>query len=146
MPLNISARSNIRFLKGANLRQYTVANGATIQVGDWVICNGTDQIALGQGNADATTNPTIGLVVAFETQGALTGTGGMEASVCVEGPVAGFRDMDVTKPVWLSAATAGASTQTKPVGASNRVLVVGKPIRSDVLWVSVQKFEAAAGA
>jgi streptogramin lyase len=48
--------------------------------------------------------------------------------------------------VWLSAATAGAVTQTKPTGATNRVFAVGRAIRSDVLMVDPQDTEAVAGA
>lgn len=145
MPLTLSDRKNIRPLNGAVVRTYEA--GALVNVGDFVYLNpANDRVLPARANADATTYA-IGMVVSVE--GVMPGTAaqlGQAVGVCVEGPVAGLTGMDAAIPmVWLSAATAGAATQTKPTGASNRVFALGRPIRTDVFLVRPQVTEAVAG-
>jgi len=146
MPLSISDRKNVRPLNGALVRPYEA--GAAVQQGDFVYVNfASDRVLPARANADGTTYA-IGVVVSIE--GHMPGTSaqaGQTVGVCVSGPVAGFVGMDgATGIVWLSAATAGAVTQTKPTGVTNRVFAVGRAIRSDVLMVGPQNTEAVAGA
>ena len=145
MPLALNDRKNIRPLNGAVVRPFEA--GAAVQIGDAVYVNfANDRVLPARANADATTYA-IGIVVSVEGHMPSTSAQtGQTVGVCVEGAVAGFTGMDDAKGiVWLSAATAGAVTQTKPTGASNRVFSVGRAIRSDVLFVSPQATEAVAG-
>lgn len=146
MAMSISDRKNVRPLNGAVVRPYEA--GAAVQQGDFVYVNHTtDKVFPARANGDSTTYA-IGVVVSVE--GYMPGTSavaGQTVGVCIAGPVAGFVEMDAASGiVWLSAATAGAVTQTKPTDASNRVYAVGRAIRSDVLMVAPQATEAVAGA
>lgn len=77
-------------------------------------------------NATATSTGEIGLVLDAGTSGRILKLGYRENSSWNWTPGA---------PVYLSAATAGALTQTRPTGAGTVVRIVGYPASATVLWV-----------
>lgn len=142
MALTLSDRKAVRFLPGAIIRTYEV--GATVQFGEAVALDANGKVVPAKTNA-ASTSRAIGVVVAGENF--LAGTSyaaGMSVSVCVLGPIAGFTGMDVAKPVWVSAATGGESTQTEPSGAGKWSFAVGYPIATNVLFVAPQTTAAVS--
>lgn len=136
MALTISDVKRVRPLDGAIVRDYELASAAA--VGDVVYINSSDLAAKARTNAAATARG-LGVVVAGE--GHLPGTSfsaGQTVSVVVMGPVSGVTGMDLTLPVYVSSATAGAMTQTAPSGANTWTQVIGYPLRTDVLMVHPQ--------
>lgn len=128
-------QKNVRPLNGAIVRGYTVGGEEhTVEIGEQVYIDANDMVQLARTNAAATAFAR-GFVVACEN-GQLAAVTGGTVSVCVSGPIAGFTGMDLTKLVYTSSATAGASTQTAPSGAATWTNAMGYPLRSDVLMVA----------
>jgi hypothetical protein len=143
MALTLSNRVLVRPLNGAIVHQYVAASA--VQLGEWVYCNASDQVAPARSNAAGTTYA-IGIVVSIEG-GLSTAAAGQAVGVCIQGPVAGFTGMTPATPyVYVSQTTAGVGTQTIPTGGANFVYTGGRAIRSDILFVQPQNTLAAAGA
>jgi len=138
-------RLNVRPLNGSIVRPYVAASA--VSVGDWVALDVNDKVVKARANAVGTTYA-IGMVVSIE--GYMPGTDAaaeQTVGVCVFGPVAGFTGMNAVLPlVYLSAATAGASTQTLPTGGTNFVYMPARAIRSDVLFICPPTIAAIAAA
>lgn len=132
MALTRTAR-NVSALPGAIVNSYVAAE--TLENGQAVYINSSGQAALARANV-AATSQARGIVTSVNDEGGATSIAvGNTVSVCMFGPVAGFSDMDEGGIIWLSAATAGAVTQTQPSGASTWSHAMGYAAEIDKFFV-----------
>jgi hypothetical protein len=147
MALSIPNKKLIRPLNGAITQQMTA--GAAGQLGQavYIDSDGKAQPAFAGSSHLATQARARGVVVASTSQES-DGTYDAEAvlTVVTHGPVAGFDDGTEGSEVYVSTATAGAVTQTKPSGAGQQVMAVGYMQGATVLYVAPQTTAPVSGA
>lgn len=134
--------NKVRPLQGAIVKKHTAGGAGSI--GDWVYVDANDDVQAAQGDAAGTVEA-IGMVVSVSGQAVnprTTFVAGDTLGVCVFGPVTGFSGMTQGGDVYVSAAAAGASTQTAP-GVGEFVKVAGRAVTSEELFVNALMSPAA---
>ncbi len=125
---------NLRPLPGAIVKTFELSAAATM--GDAVYMVTGKKCAPARGNAAGTSHARGFIVSRADRLPSTALAAGVHVGVILHGPMAGLTGMDLTKPVWLSTATAGLVTQTMPTGGSNFVQEMGYPTSDDEFFVA----------
>jgi hypothetical protein len=137
MALSISDKKQIRALDGAITRQLQAV---------YVDSSGTVQAAYA-GENTATKHRGYGLVTSAATQKTDgTFSVGDMLGVTVFGPVGGFAGGTEGREFYVSPSTAGALTETKPTGAGQQVMSMGRIEKETIVMVMPQSTAPVSGA
>lgn len=124
---------HVSALVGAITRDYEAAE--ELELGEAVLINSDGEAALGQANTAAGALARGIVTSVNDPAGGYLAAAGKRVTVTHFGPIAGFSGMTPGADVWLSAATAGAATETQPSGATTWSRQLGYAAETDVLFV-----------
>jgi hypothetical protein len=136
MALTLSDKTQVRSLPGSLVRPFEAA--AEVDMGEAVYIDSDGKVNLCRTNVAATSQ---GRGIVVSANGVLPSSAGVFpagtiVSVHLIGPIAGWSGMDEGAPIFNSAATAGAITQTAPSGAATWTNEMGYALGSDVWMVN----------